>query len=180
MHRDGDLGWVRRRDESWREFQLSERLGQFNQQQYGEAESTFKEAVEMDAESSNAWNGLGWARFHQGKHDEAIEAFERCLEIEPNQAGAQNGLGQLYLSRGDFECAEKYLLNAAPTAAAWFGLARLYLLQENFTEALVWITKIESQQGLTPVMKQMKDAAEKKELPADLRAMLAPTASGPR
>jgi pentatricopeptide repeat protein len=147
----------------------------WQQRKMAEAAKQFEEAVELDPESANAWNGLGWARFNGGEGQSAVEAFEKCVELEPNHPAGLNGLGQAYLSFADYETAEKYLKKAAPTApAAQYGLARLYLLTGDYGNAQTWIRKALRSQPGDESLKSMLAAARKKEIPADLRRQLEP------
>lgn len=116
----------------------------WEEQRFAEAEAAFEKTVKNEPANANAWNGLGWSRFNAGEREKAIPAFEKAVALDPNQPGALNGLGQIALAQGDLGQAEDFLLRAAPAApAAWFGLTRLYLLQDQFDKALPWAKKIE-------------------------------------
>jgi tetratricopeptide (TPR) repeat protein len=144
-------------------------------QQFADAATKFEEAVALDAENANSWNGLGWARFNSGDTDGGIEAFEKCVAIEPNHPAGLNGLGQAYLSQGNYDLAEKFLVKAAPNApAAWFGLSRLYMLTGKFDKAEKWITKALGTQPNDPELKKLLAAAKKGELPDSLRRQIEP------
>src|SRR5262249_13970779 len=144
-------------------------------QQMGEAIDDFNKAVEADPGNPNAWNGLGWATLGSGRRGEAEKAFQKTIELQPDHGAALKGLAQIYLRQKKYEDAEKYLLQAAPTAsAAWYGLARIYLLQNKFDEAAEWAQKIvDSGQG-DDVCKQMLEAAKAKKLDAALRSKIEP------
>jgi serine/threonine protein kinase/thioredoxin-like negative regulator of GroEL len=147
----------------------------WGQQQLAPAIAKFTEAVALDPQSAQAWNGLGWAKFNGGQSAEAIPAFEKCLELEPEHPAALNGLGQIYLSMGEFEKAETYLLKASRQASAsWVGLGRLYLLTGKYDEAQSWLQKVIGEMPNDPILKRMLEAATKKELPDDLRQLIAP------
>jgi pentatricopeptide repeat protein len=147
----------------------------WQQRQLGEAAAKFEEAVAMDAENANAWNGLGWARFNGGESEKAVAAFEKCVELEPEHPAGLNGLGQIYLSWGEFETAEKYLTKAAPKAsAAHFGLARLFLLTGDYEKAQRWIRRAMRSEPGDETLKAMLVAARKKELPETLKQQIAP------
>jgi Flp pilus assembly protein TadD len=114
----------------------------WRQQKMAEAAQEFEQAVALDPDSANSWNGLGWARFNSGDVESAIKAFERCLELDRNHPAGLNGLGQAYFMWGELDKAEKYLLKSAkpPAAsAAWHGLAKLYLLNGKYDLAQKWI-----------------------------------------
>ena len=71
--------------------------------------------------------------------------------------------------------AETYLLKGAPRApAAWYGLARLYLLQGKFEKAEEWATKIVDSGQADDTARQMLEAAKAKRLPEGLRLVLQP------
>ncbi|HEY3393432.1 MAG TPA: tetratricopeptide repeat protein [Lacipirellulaceae bacterium] len=147
----------------------------WQERNFSGAASKFEEAVTMDAENANAWNGLGWARFNSGESEAAVPAFEKCVELEPEHPAGLNGLGQVYLSWGEFETAEKYLTKAAPKAtAAHYGLARLYLLTGDYEKAQRWIRRALRGQPGDETLKAMLVAARKKELPAELNEQIAP------
>jgi len=72
--------------------------------------------------------------------------------------------------------AVKYLEEAAPQAsAAWYGLARLYLLQGKFDDAKKWAQKVVDSGDADATAKQMLKAAEEKKLSAALRKQIEPT-----
>jgi tetratricopeptide (TPR) repeat protein len=147
----------------------------WQQQKFAEAADKFEQAVQLDPESTIAWNGLGWSRFNSGDSSAAVPAFERCVELEPSHPAALNGLGQVYLSWGEFDMAKKYLTKAAPQApAAWFGLARLYLLTGKYTAAERWIKKALATNPGDESLQKMLAAAESKQLPDELRKKIEP------
>ena len=81
----------------------------------------------------------------------------------------------MYLSQKKFDLALKYLKEAAPQApAAWFGLARLYLLQGKYDEARQWAQKIVDSGETDDTAKQMLKAAEEKKLSDALRKQIEP------
>ena len=122
-----------------------------------------------------AWNGLGWANFNSGNRAEARRAFQQVLKIEPKFAPALNGLGQLALSERKYDEAEKYLLQAAPTAtAAWYGLSCVYLLTGKYDQAAKWAKKaVDSGEG-DDTADEMLTAAKSHSLPDDLRQQIEP------
>ena len=88
----------------------------WQEQKFADAIPKFEQAVALDPEAVNAWNGLGWARFNSGNSTDAILAFEKCVELEPNHPAALNGLGQIYLMWREFDQAKKFLTKAAASA----------------------------------------------------------------
>ena len=142
---------------------------------FNEAIPKFQQAVKVSPSDANAWNGLGWARFNSGKAVEAEQAFKKCLDLEPDHSAALNGLGQVYLAQRKNGLAETYLRKAAPQApAAWYGLARLYLLQGKYAEAAEWAQKVVDSGQADATAQKMLDAAKAKNLPDGLRTMIEP------
>jgi len=109
----------------------------------------FDQALKLDPKNPEIWNGLGWASLNTGKAQEAEKAFQKVLSLNSDHSAALNGLGQICLAQKKYSEAETYLLKASPRApAAWYGLARLYLIQGKFEQAEEWARKIvESGQG---------------------------------
>lgn len=142
---------------------------------FAEAEGKFAAAVEQSPNSVSAWNGLGWARLNQGRPEEALTAFEKCLELQPGVPAALNGAGQSLLSLKKYDEAKEILVKAAPQAsAAWYGLARIELLQGNFDEAEKWAQKIVNLDPDNEMSTKMLEAAQAGELSADLRKLIEP------
>lgn len=105
----------------------------WQKQQLDAAVEKFEQAIKLNPDNANAWNGLGWASFNGGDRPAAQAAFQRVIELEPNYPAALNGLGQIAFFSRKYDEAEKYLLKAAPQAtAAWYALAKLYLLQGDY------------------------------------------------
>jgi len=58
------------------------------------------------------------------------------IKINSNNQTELNGLGQIYLAQENYDLDETNFLKAGPRApAAWYGLAKLYLLQGKFEQA---------------------------------------------
>jgi RNA polymerase sigma factor (sigma-70 family) len=139
-----------------------------------EAIAKFNRAIRHDPQNVVAWNGLGWADFYSGKWPEAEQDFQKVLSLDPNQPAALNGLGQLYLSQQNYADAETCFLKATNAPGAWFGLARLYLIQGRFDKAGEWAQKVvDSGQG-GPIALQVLQAAKDKQVNARLRTMIEP------
>lgn len=143
--------------------------------QFAAAADKFEDAVKLDPQAADAWNGLGWSRFNGGESEQALAAFEKCVALQPRHPAGLNGLGQLYLSWKQYAEAEKYLLLAAPQApAAAYGLARLYLLQEKFSEAKPWVEKLAAQTPADENIKRMLKSVKEGKLDEALRRALEP------
>lgn len=146
----------------------------WQKQQFAPASERFAEAVKLNPNATNAWNGLGWALFNAGNAAEAHNAFASCVALAPNHPAALNGLGQIELQQGDLAQSEKHLLAAAPTSsAAWWGLAKLYLVQGKYDEAAKWTDRILKEDPGNADAKQLRAAAQEKRLPDELRDLKA-------
>ena len=144
-------------------------------QQINEAAGKFEQAVKLDPKNVAAWNGLGWASFSSGNQQESERAFRKVIALEPNHPAALNGLGQLSLNQRQYKDAEKYLLKAAPQAsAAWYGLAKVYLLTGKYDDAAKWAEKIINSGHADPDIRKLLAAAKKHDLPVELRRMIEP------
>jgi len=155
----------------------------WQERKLGEAKTQFLEAVHLDPNDANAWNGLGWTEFNSGRSAEAEKAFQKAVTLEPDLPGALNGLGQIYLSQRKYDQSETFLLKAAPQApAAWYGLTRLYLLEGRFDQAEKWGQNLVDAGQADDLVRQMLAAARAKQLSDGLRFRIEPpvlpTASG--
>jgi tetratricopeptide (TPR) repeat protein len=105
------------------------------------------------------------------------------LKLEPKHPAALNGMGQIYLSRNELDKAEKYLLQAAPSASAsWYGLASIYLLQGKWDDAATYAQKIldaNEPDVDTKMIQAMLNAAKGHKLPDELREQIAPEKVAP-
>lgn len=147
----------------------------WQQQNFADAEPKFAESVKLNPKNPDAWNGLGWSRFNQGDRTGAIEAFQECVKLSRKHPGALNGLGQAYFFAKDYKNAEKYLKLAGPQAsAAWYGLAKLYLLQGEYKKALPYAQKIAAADPNDEWASQMLEAAKSETLSDELRALIEP------
>lgn len=147
---------------------------------FEQAAEKFHLAVEADPGNANAWNGLGWAEFNGGKAKAAEEAFNKCIAIKKDHPAALNGLGQIAFSRHDFAAAEKDWLAASKDApAAWFGLARLYLLQGKFDNATKYAQMAADSPGADESAKDLLAAAKAHKLDPQLKAQIEPPAAEP-
>jgi tetratricopeptide (TPR) repeat protein len=149
----------------------------WQQRRLSEAEAKFDQATKANPKLANAWNGLGWSRFNGGKTDAAIAAFTNCVELEPTHPAGLNGLGQAYYAKNQFDKAEPFLIKAADNkaSAAWWGLAKLYLLQGKYGDAEKWAQKIVSSGDTSG--QPLLDAAKAKKLPDELRDTISPVSA---
>lgn len=66
----------------------------------------YREAIALDAEFADAWQGLALALNDLGRHEEAIEAGRRLCELTPDDVLAHTTLSRLYQAAGRIAEAE--------------------------------------------------------------------------
>jgi len=69
-------------------------------------------ALNMDAEKSEAFNGIGWAFIKLGKINDSIDSFKKAVTKDPNNADAHAGLAGAYFTAGSYELAIASALKA--------------------------------------------------------------------
>ncbi len=67
----------------------------FGQEQFTEAEDSFRHSIEISPNDSQAWNNRGVCLFQTGRAGEAKSCFERALRIDPNDQDALFNLQNL-------------------------------------------------------------------------------------
>jgi tetratricopeptide (TPR) repeat protein len=87
---------------------------QAEQGQYSEAERDHLRALDLQPESSNAWNSLCWSRLLAGNFAEARTACERSLSLDPDELATQINLAHTYWLQGDSENAWLLYAKAMP------------------------------------------------------------------
>jgi tetratricopeptide (TPR) repeat protein len=61
-----------------------------------EAVAAYREAIALDADYADAWQGLSLALNDLGRHEEAIEAAKRLTELTPDDVLAHTTLSRMY------------------------------------------------------------------------------------
>ena len=79
-----------------------------------DAVKTYEEAIALDPDFADAWQGLALALNELGRHEQAIEAGKRLCELTPDDVLAHTTLSRLYQAAG-----------MIPEAEAEGGKARL-------------------------------------------------------
>jgi superkiller protein 3 len=65
-----------------------------------EAVKAYEEALALDADFADAWQGLALALNELGQHPRAIEAGQRLCELQPDDVLAHTTLSRLYQAAG--------------------------------------------------------------------------------
>jgi len=85
-----------------------------DQKQYDKAEKAFRKAIDINPNSANALNALGFMFADRGvKLDEATELISRALEINPTAPHILDSMGWVLFKKGDLQGAEKYIQKAS-------------------------------------------------------------------
>ena len=66
----------------------------------------YREALDVDVEFADAWQGLALAYNDLGRYDEAIEAAKKLCEITPDDVLAHTTLSRIYQAAGKIAEAE--------------------------------------------------------------------------
>lgn len=105
---------------------------------YGEAESLFRRAVEIDPNAHESLSYLGQILLLRKNYKEAAEVFGRCVELRPKFADYRNNLGEAFLAlesckRAMIEFDEAISLNLY-YGDAYFNKALVYILNAVLRE----------------------------------------------
>ncbi|HZU21781.1 MAG TPA: protein kinase, partial [Terriglobales bacterium] len=104
----------------------------------GEAEATFKHAIELRPQY---WAGYSWlAIFYrrQARYADAAEYYRLASDHAPQNAMIFSSLGGVYIYLGDYQKAERALkrsIELAPNFAAYLNLGVVYLRERQFEDA---------------------------------------------
>ncbi len=105
-----------------------------------DALSVCQQALEVNEEDADTYNGLGVAYGQQGQFDEAITAFQEAIRLDPEHEWAYNNLGFAYLNLEQFDEAIAALQDAVRVApdnlTAQLNLAQAYAITEQYEEAI--------------------------------------------
>jgi tetratricopeptide (TPR) repeat protein len=108
-------------------------------ERFGEAETLYRRALEMEPEDMGARTGLATALRRQGKREEARYVYRRLLETDPDHVNARIGLGWEYTWEGSYEAAAAefdYVVTRDPkNVDALAGLARVRQLEGRWKES---------------------------------------------
>ena len=65
-----------------------------------DAVGKYQEAIALDADFADGWEGLALALFQLERHEEAIEAGKRLCELQPDEVLAHTTLSRIYQGAG--------------------------------------------------------------------------------
>jgi Flp pilus assembly protein TadD len=84
----------------------------FKGDNFGNAESNFRRAVETRPDSFEAWAGLAASYDQLGRFELADRAYDQLLKLRKDDARVMNNRGYSYLLRGDYAKAESWFAKA--------------------------------------------------------------------
>ncbi|HHZ10351.1 MAG TPA: hypothetical protein GX405_16400 [Rhizobiales bacterium] len=91
------------------EADLESGKAQFRQANYGLAEQHFRKAIELNANSAEAWMGLAASYDQLGRFDFADRAYEQLLKVAGRRPEIVNNMGYSQYLRGNRTKARKLL-----------------------------------------------------------------------
>ena len=113
--------------------------------QLDEAEASFRQAVEIDSNNTDAWISLAFVHLIMGKDSLARYDLERTLDLDSDHEYAWYYLGLVHLSTGQDSLAQVELDHALRLnqrlSDAWLALANLKIRSEDFDEAISYSQK---------------------------------------
>ena len=87
------------------------------------AVAAYREALEVDADFADAWEGLSMALSDLGRFDEAIVAAERVVTLMPDELLSYTNISRIYQKAGD-----------VPNAEAWAAKGRMLDWKQQLKE----------------------------------------------
>ena len=119
------------------------------------AEEAFRRALDLNPQSANTLNYLGYMLADRGlRLDESVELIQQALEMEPNNGAYLDSLGWAYYKLNQLDLAEEYLLKSVervPTDPAILDhLGDLYHKSGRIAEARQEWQKALEQWNLLP------------------------------
>ncbi len=105
---------------------------------------------------------LGWVYFHQGMYKKAKSYFKQALDIRPDFLVALHGISSIYIKRGDYSQALRFLhynLRQNPKAAILHSdLAKTYEALKKYRQAKKsWELVVKLAPRTSPLSKEAKE-----------------------
>src|SRR4029077_12042951 len=118
---------------------ISEVENYIREGRYREVEPLIASYVTEHANSSWGWYALGYSQFAQKKIGDSIKSLAQSLNLNVKNADAHKILGRDLMVIGRFDAAqtefEQAIRYAPKSSEAYYDLAKLYSLQDNWLEA---------------------------------------------
>src|SRR4029077_16798629 len=118
---------------------ISELENYIRESRYQEVEPLIASYVKEHPGSSWGWYALGYSQFAQKKIGDSIKSLAQSLNLNVKNADAHKILGRDLMVIGRFDAAqtefEQAIRYAPKSSEAYYDLAKLYSLQDNWLEA---------------------------------------------
>jgi len=72
------------------------------------AEAAYRQALELDPDFADAWEGLSMALADLGRFEDAIAAAERVVALRPEELLSYTNISRIYQKSGDVPRAEEW------------------------------------------------------------------------
>jgi TolB-like protein/Tfp pilus assembly protein PilF len=122
--------------------------------EWEKAKESFEQALELNPNDPDAYEGLAWYFVVAGRFDEAVDMMQTAVKLDPLSRVYNNGLAWMYFDLGQVERAieqRKKTLELDPDYEDVFpGLAEDYLRISKYPEAIATIEKGMSLAGRSP------------------------------
>jgi Flp pilus assembly protein TadD len=139
-----------------------------------EAIDDLKLAVQLAPDDAAAWVALADIQLHVYQSTQAERGYQRALSLDPANPRALRGLGTLYMRQGKDRRAEQMWTRGGIDQQ----LARLYLLEGLYQQALLHLTRLPRSGAGDPLIPRMEQAARVRRLDPALRSNLEPEPAG--
>ncbi|KZD03305.1 MULTISPECIES: tetratricopeptide repeat protein [Thalassospira] len=111
----------------------------FGLKKFDLAEQSFRKAVELEPEITQAHANLGVLLYQQERLQAALEAFANAIKTNPQYAEGYNSIGGIYHKLGKFDAAEKYFVGAIQAnknyAEAYYNLGNTFFKSGKISAA---------------------------------------------
>ena len=118
----------------------------WNKKEFSKAIDSYSKALALDPNYGSALNGLGYAYADMGDYKKAIESFEEYASVSPGDANPLDSLAEIYFQIGKLDNSiEKYeeaVEAQSDYFEAYWRVAYVYALKEDYQKALEWIEQL--------------------------------------
>jgi tetratricopeptide (TPR) repeat protein/predicted Ser/Thr protein kinase len=118
----------------------------WNKKEFSAAIDEYSKALALDPNYGSAWNGLGYTYADMGNYEKAIESFEKYAAVSPGDANPLDSLAEIHFQIGQLDSSiENYekAVDARPDFfEAYWRVAYVYALKEEYRKALSWIERL--------------------------------------
>ncbi len=103
------------------------------------AEKIYLDSLERNPKEWVIYDGYGYFLYKNGRYDEAIKIYKEIINIVPDNFSVLNNIAAMYLIKGEFQVAIRYLEDASliePDSAVFTNLGSVYYLSGDFYKAV--------------------------------------------